>query len=550
MRRLALAIIVAIGVLAPWGLTRAIEPADVERILEAARTGSKVTDYLDVLSNRFGPRLTSSDALDHASEWTRKQFQEIGLANARLEEWGEFPVGFNRGPWQGRMLSPEPMTLEFGTPAWSAGTRGAVKGHVVMAPQNPEELDAAKARLAGAWVFTRTIRGAGGAPPEFREKLEAAYNEAGIAGLVRPSRGELIVTSGNYRISWDNLPARPSITLVQAQWEKIAGLIQEGKEVTLEFDIRNFFRPGPVKQYNVIADLPGTDKPDEYVIVGGHIDTWDSATGTCDNGTGCATTLEAARILMAAGVKPRRTIRFMLWSGEEQGLLGSAAYVRANPDLMPKISAVLVHDGGTNYLSGIKSTPAMQSDMELVFAPVKGLNADMPFSVQVMNDGLTPGSSDHDSFLRAGVPAFFWNQSGRADYNHIHHTQFDTFDGAIPEYQEHSAKVVALGAYGLASLDRLLPRDKLVAAGGRSRRRMGVQLEELKIVEVMEGGVAEKAGVKVGDVIVSIDGIKIESRQGLFEALGVGEPKKKVKVLRDGQEVEVTFEFPASPVNP
>ena len=118
------------------------------------------------------------------------------------------------------------------------------------------------------------------------------------------------------------------------------------------------------------------------MIVGGHIDSWDGATGATDNGTGVATTLEAARILMKAGVKPRRTIRFMVWSGEEQGLLGSAAYVKAHKDLMPKISAVLVHDGGTNYLSGIGATEAMMSDFEQVFAPVKELDPQFAFEVR------------------------------------------------------------------------------------------------------------------------------------------------------------------------
>ena len=168
------------------------------------------------------------------------------------------------------------------------------------------------------------------------------------------------------------------MTLLRKQFDEIAGWLKDGKAVTLEFDIRNYFKKGPIKLYNVIADIPGTEKPDEYVIVGGHIDSWDGATGATDNGTGVSTTLEAARILMKAGVKPKRTIRFMLWSGEEQGLLGSAAYVKAHKDLMPKISAVLVHDGGTNYLSGIGATEAMLSDFEQVFAPVKELDPRLP----------------------------------------------------------------------------------------------------------------------------------------------------------------------------
>jgi len=132
----------------------------------------------------------------------------------------------------------------------------------------------------------------------------------------------------------------------------------------------------------VVAEIPGSDTPDEFVIVGGHLDSWDGATGATDNGTGIATTLEAARILVKAGVKPRRSIRFMLWSGEEQGLLGSRAYVKAHPELLPKVSAVLVHDGGTNYLSSLGGTEAMMSDFQEVFAPVMSLDPKFPFEVK------------------------------------------------------------------------------------------------------------------------------------------------------------------------
>ena len=280
------------------------------------------------------------------------------------------------------------------------------------------------------------------------------------------------------------------------------------------------------------------------MIVGGHIDSWDGATGATDNGTGVATTLEAARILMKAGVKPKRTIRFMLWSGEEQGLLGSAAYVKAHKDLMPKISAVLVHDGGTNYLSGIGATEAMLSDFEQVFAPVKELDPNYPFEVRKVA-GLTGGGSDHASFLAANVPGFFWRQAGKARYQHTHHTQFDTFDAAIPEYQKHSSLVVALGAYGIANLDHLLSREKLRAPGAMAgnRRTLGVQLDEMTVAEIEDDSVAQKGGIKEGDVILKIDGTKVADRMELTRALRAGGPKKVVTVLRNGKEVELNVSW-------
>ena len=313
-----------------------------------------------------------------------------------------------------------------------------------------------------------------GPDPAFRRSLRKELEDAKAAGIVAASSSELLVTAGLHRISWDKLPTLPSVTLLRKQFDEIAGWLKEGKPVTLEFDIRNYFKKGPIKLYNVIADIPGTEKPDEYVIVGGHIDSWDGATGATDNGTGVATTLEAARILKKAGVKPKRTIRFMLWSGEEQGLLGSAAYVKAHKELMPKISAVLVHDGGTNYLSGIGATEAILSDFEQVFAPVKELDPKFPFEVRKVA-GLFGGGSDHASFLSANVPGFFWRQAGKARYQHTHHTQYDTFDAAIPGLSE--ALVAGGGDRGLrdrqprpSALSREAPRRRvrMAATAGRS----------------------------------------------------------------------------------
>jgi hypothetical protein len=564
-----------------------VRSPEAQRIISAAQEESKVMEHLDVLCNKIGARLTGSDNLTNACEWTRQRFAEFGIANARLEPWGEFPVGFNRGPWFGRVVEPEPRGLEFVTMAWSAGTKGAVRGKAVLAPKDKKELDEAKAKgtLAGAWVLMPPPAaggfggGRGGAraatpkadapkeapkaetaraetprpDPSFLRSLRKELEAAKIAGIIGASPRDLLLTSGAHRITWEKVPTLPSVTLLRKQYDEIAGWLKAGKPVTLEFDIRNYFKQGPITLYNVIADIPGTDKPDEYVIVGGHIDSWDGATGATDNGTGVSTTLEAARILMKAGVKPKRTIRFMLWSGEEQGLLGSAAYVKSHPHIMPKISAVLVHDGGTNYLSGIGGTEAMLGDLEQVFAPVKELDPKYPFEVRKV-DGLRGGGSDHASFLSANVPGFFWGQrGGTANYQHTHHTQFDTYDAAIPDYQVHSSLVVALGAYGIANLDHLLSREKLRAPGGGmmgmgNRRTLGVQLDDLTITEVIDEGAAQKGGIKEGDVLLKIDGTRIGDADELRQVLQAGGPKKVVTILRNGKEVELTLNWePAAP---
>ncbi|GAC1463502.1 MAG: M28 family metallopeptidase [Isosphaeraceae bacterium] len=521
--------------------TFADQKTDIEAIRAAAREGNRVMDHLDILCNRIGPRLTGSDNLQTACEWARKQFARFGLENARLEPWGEIPVGFNRGPWSGKVIKPETRSLDFITPAWSAGTRGVVQGKAVLAPANEKELERLNGKLAGAWVLRkRPLAEELKLRRSFIRTLRAAYDRQGIAGFITPSEGNLLITDGSFRISWDNLPDRPSVLLKRDSFDEIVSWLGKGKKVVLEFDIRNHFKQGPIRQFNVIADLKGTEFPEELVIVGGHLDSWDGATGTTDNGTGVATTLEAARLLCQAKIRPRRTIRFLLWSGEEQGLLGSSAYVKAHPKILPRISAVLVHDGGTNLISGLDGTRSMMSDLSQIFAPVMSLDPRYPFALKVV-DELEELGSDQDSFLSAGVPGFFWHQAGKADYSHTHHTQFDTFDAALPEDLKHSSLVIALGAYGIAGLDHLLSREQVHAQVASSRRRLGVQLDEMVVTEIEDESAAEKGGVLVGDLILKVDDKAVADRTQLLHALHHGEPRKTIVVEREGKNIDLTI---------
>lgn len=246
--------------------------------------------------------------------------------------------------------------------------------------------------------------------------------------------------------------------------------------------------------HNVVAELRGSEKPDEIVVVGANLDSWDFAQGAADNAAGSGAVMEAARLLVAADVKPKRTIRFVLWTGEEQGLLGSKAYVSAHAEEMEKTSAVLVMDAGTNPITGLMGTRAMQADLERALAPLASLDGATPFRL-AFGDGLAlpddccskpaqpsaatctggtascaaPASgtggcpSDHTPFLQAGVPAFLFEQSGPADYARTHHTEFDTVDALLPRAIEHSALVMAVAAYRIAELPGLLSREKLVA---------------------------------------------------------------------------------------
>lgn len=524
----------------------AVAPVDAVKAAEASE--NRVMETLHYLVNVIGPRLTSSHNDHIACRWAKEQFESYGLANVVMEEAGEFPVAFHRGPWSGKMLEPETLALEFGTPAWSAGTRGAVTGPAMLAPESIEGVDGAQYR--GAWILQsgpaggRRTREQRQAQQEIRDFLEAA----GVAGFISSTRNQYIVTGGSPRVEWEKLPKLPRINLLKAHFDKVLEHVKAGTPVTLQFDIRNHFEKGPAKFYNVYADIVGSEFPDELVIVGGHIDSWDGATGTTDNGMGSATTLEAARILAASGVKPRRTIRFMLWSGEEQGLLGSEAYVKKYPELHPKISAVLVYDGGPNAISSLPTSAAMHAQMEEAFAPVIGLDPQYPFELKKQENGLPRGiGSDHESFLPHQIPGFFWDQEGRADWRHGIHTQFDTYDLSIPEYLEHSTLVIALGALGIANLDALLDRTNLYVerpGGDGGGRRMGVMLDELTIEGVSPETPAERAGLQAEDVFLKVDGVVVADREALIEAIRSGPPKKAVTVKRGDAEVTVELTWP------
>lgn len=291
------------------------------------------------------------------------------------------------------------------------------------------------------------------------------------AGFVSSSKDERVWTTA--RTGWrseplSNVPTDVEVNLAGPDFDYVNSRLADGAELWLEFDLDHTLTDGPFPIHQTVAEIPGAVYPDEVVIVSAHLDSWDGpeSEGTVDNGTGCAVVMEAARLLAAADAQPDRTIRFILWTGEEQGLLGARAYVEGLSEAeRAKISATFVDDGGTGFEGGIPAADNMVDYLAAATAPTNGrfyVEGDGFLNVNIRPTGPTintHGGSDHAAFNAVGIPGFFWDEVGeQANYRYGWHTQFDRIDQAVPEYLHQSAFNMAVTAYNLASAPKLLPR--------------------------------------------------------------------------------------------
>ena len=492
---------------------RAQQGRIIDRIIEIGTTDNRTMNHLDVISNRFGGRLVGSDAYENAALWCASQFRSWGM-DVIMDEAGSVPVGFNRGPWFGRMLSDNGMILHFATPSYTSGTKGVQRGHVLMEPKNKDEFERMKGALKGAWVLIGGTND--GWPIDFSEKADSvrkkiiAWNdsvgtinreisrenylnrdkppretiplksepalfyremrEAGILGVIQSSEVPIRALYDRKNLAgmtFENLPTVCDIKLDENQYTVIEKMVKERRYFLLEFDIRNHFKPGPVVYHNVIGVIKGTRYPDEYVMMGGHLDAFDVATGGVDDGSGITPAMEAARLIMTAGGKPKRTILVCLWAAEEFGLLGSKHWVEANKEKLPRISNYFNRDGGPTVANGLTVPEAMYDDFEKVCKPLNSINPGLPFSLKKNTNPPRPrpttaGGSDHAHFALNGVPTLAFEapdaKGFNFNYQEIWHTENDLYTKSIPEYQEHTAVVTAVVVYGLAELDHLLSR--------------------------------------------------------------------------------------------
>jgi carboxypeptidase Q len=505
--------------------TEKLDFATIGKIRDEGLSRSQVMDHISWLSDVYGPRLTGSPAIQQASEWAMKKFGEWGLTNIHQERW-KFGKGWSLVRFSATLVEPQVQPIIGFPHEWSSGTKGAVTADVVRAAI-ASEADFARyhGKLAGKILLTQTPRvvrmlegpiilrmtdkdiaeaestpipaaaggGRGNAQAAFRQKLEEFYVDEGVvATFDRGGDGDM--ASGGSDMSWQQqhtdggtlFPAGsgardenagkavPAVTLAVEHYNRMIRVLDKGLPVKVELNIDvKFHDEADMNGFNTVAEIPGTDLASEVVILGAHFDSHPYATGATDNATGSAAMMEAMRILKAVGVKPRRTIRVALWGGEEQGLLGSRAYVKqhfADPETMElkpehtKLAAYFNSDNGTGRVRGVwlQSNLAVRPIFEQWIAPLRDLGVTTlgPRSV---------AATDHASFDDVGLPGFQF-MVDRLEYNaRTHHSNMDVFDRVQRDDMVQQATVVAVFAYDAAMRDEKLPRKALPPARGRGR---------------------------------------------------------------------------------
>ena len=457
----------------------------LQRIRSEALERSRVMALFDHLVTVIGPRLTGSPGYKAAADWSRDTLASFGLQNARLEPF-EFGRGWVLDSLVLEMVEPRYMPLIGYAEGWSAPTRGEIVGQPVFAGAGTaDEIAAMKDRLAGAIVlsqplvegFVREDRAQPtasetpvriGAPPMPRQgsrsqddtrRIAQIVREAGPGVVLRGSAGEHGTVFVLGRDQREN--AVPSVVLAAEHYNMVARMVQRGIPVKMRVNVRTRYLTDDTNSYNVLAEIPGADPAlsSEVVLLGAHLDSWHSAPGATDNADGTAAAMEAMRILKTLGLRPKRTIRVALWGGEEQGLLGSRAHVRAhyagekNAAAREKLAVYLNLDPGMGPIYGwyAENDPAALALFDRWLEPLKPVGARRNIPVGI-------GSTDHVSFREAGIPGFNPVQDYVTYDVRTHHTNVDTYERVREEDLKQNAIVLAWFVYNAAMTDEKLAR--------------------------------------------------------------------------------------------
>jgi carboxypeptidase Q len=472
------------------------EPVDramLDRIRQEGTERSKAGAYFDHFVTVNGPRLTGSPAHKAAADWAREQFAAAGLSDVRLEPW-EFGRGWELTGFTLEMTSPRYMPLIGYPEGWSAPTDGVLESTpLFIGDKSGADVEALKPRLKGAIVLTQPMQSdfvradraqpstapgkvTIGAPPmpaarrsqDDTRRITQALRESGAGVLLRPNAGEHGTMFVLGRDAGAN--AMPSVVLAAEHYNMIARMIAAGLPVSLRVRVGSRFLETDRNSYNVLADLPGTDPAlkDEIVLVGGHLDSWHSAPGATDNADGAAVVMEAARILKALGAAPKRTIRFALWSGEEEGLLGSKAYVAqhlegaANAAARDKFDVYFNIDPGAGPVYGfyLQGQDNVAGIFDAWLEPFKSMGARKNVVDRI-------GNTDHLSFTALGLPGFNPIQD-YVNYDvRTHHTNMDTPERVSEADLRQAAIVFAAFAWQAATREARIPRPAPAPAASR-----------------------------------------------------------------------------------
>ncbi|MBK9255271.1 MAG: M28 family peptidase [Saprospiraceae bacterium] len=479
---------------------------------------SKVMELASMICDVHGPRLTGSSGLDKAQDWAVSELKSWGMVNVEKEEWGEFGRGWQLERFAMHANTPDYWPVLAYPKAWSGSTKGLITGEVIYLQANgPEDLIQYKGKLKDKFVLLDTIRDvkewfkpsanrhnaesllemANSVLPtprprrdwartggmSFNKELwEFLYQEKPLCIVDRNYKGDLgtvFVTSARtpegVKMRDQGVEIVPQVTMSVEQYNRLIRLIQKGIKPKLSLDLQaKYEMPHKGMEQNILAEIPGSDLQSEVVIFGAHFDSWHAGTGATDNGAGSAVMMEAARILLeyikVSGEKPRRTLRLALWSGEEQGLLGSREYVRKHfaemepggwipKSLKPAqetVSAYYNLDNGTGKVRGIylQGNENVMSIFKNWLDPFKDLEAN---TVTLKNTGGT----DHQAFDGVGIPGFQFIQDEIAYSNSTHHSNMDNWDHLIEDDLKQAATIIATIVWNTAQRDDKLPRKHL-----------------------------------------------------------------------------------------
>jgi hypothetical protein len=497
------------------------ERVDLNAIYQIKDEGfqrSRVMDITSWLTDVYGPRLTNSPGFRRAGDWAVKEMTSWGLVNVRLQPFGPFGRGWANDKFYMMATTPGGSLPVIGYPqAWTSSTNGVVSGDAVFATlDTPEDLATWKGKLKGKVLLATAMRevpalfepqaqrytaeqlreleretdsagrggrgGRGGFPvgrggaPGFAQTRTQFLKDEGVLAILTPGQGSggtVFVGGGGSREP--NAPDTiPGVTIAVEHYGRILRTVQKNQPVRIDLEVKNTFYDDPTS-FNVVGEIPGTDKADEIVMLGAHFDSWHAGTGATDNAAGSAVMMEAMRILKQSGLPLRRTVRIGLWGGEEQGLIGSRAYVtetfadRATMALKPahaKLSGYFNVDNGTGAIRGVylQGNEGVAPIFEAWMKPFHNLG----MSTLTIRD---TGGTDHQAFDAVGLPGFQFIQDPVEYSSRTHHSNMDVFERVQEEDMRKNAVIVASFVYLAANRDQLLPRKPLPkpqpAGGGR-----------------------------------------------------------------------------------